>query len=190
MNCRRAALKRQRTVLKDSGWRAALADRGIDAPGAIWDGPGREWLVKVELPEVERAAIDDLCGQLDAVETPLSRLEPTTSSPASSGPPGLDDQPTSYVVRHIVVNACRASLHVGPIHAPGLDGDMSAKSTPSPAQRSRLVGEPLGPRGGGPIATTEDLNGWRSEHPQPRFRGLPPGDPLTKATPSEMPICA
>jgi transposase len=45
----RAALVRQRTVFK-TRVRAVLADRGIDAPEALWAGPGRTWLAKLELP--------------------------------------------------------------------------------------------------------------------------------------------
>ena len=49
----RAALVRLRTTLK-SRIRAVLADRGIAAPIALWERPGRAWLAKVELPETER----------------------------------------------------------------------------------------------------------------------------------------
>jgi transposase len=70
----RAALVRLRTVLK-SRVRAVLADRGVDAPGALWEGPGRRWLATLDVPMVEREVIDDLCGLLDAVEIPVARLE-------------------------------------------------------------------------------------------------------------------
>ena len=53
----RASLVRQRTFLK-SRVRAVLADRGIDAPAALWDGTGRKWLAKAELPAVERTSPD------------------------------------------------------------------------------------------------------------------------------------
>ena len=52
-----------------------LADRGIDAPAALWDGPGRRWLAQVELPTVERQVVEDVCGLLDAIELPIARLE-------------------------------------------------------------------------------------------------------------------
>jgi transposase len=39
----RAALVRLRTTLK-SRIRAVLADRGIAAPAALWERPGRNWL--------------------------------------------------------------------------------------------------------------------------------------------------
>jgi transposase len=70
----RAALVRQRTVMK-SRVRAVLADRGIDAPEALWDRPGRQWLAQVDLPSVEREVIDDLCDLIDATQTPIARLE-------------------------------------------------------------------------------------------------------------------
>ena len=70
----RAALVRQRTVFK-TRVRAVLADRGIDAPAAPWDGPGRRWLTQIELPAVEREVVDDLRGVLDAMDVPITRLE-------------------------------------------------------------------------------------------------------------------
>ena len=70
----RAALGRMRTTLK-TRVRAVLADRGVDGVEALWDGPGRRWLAKVELPDVEREIVDDLCGLLDAVEPVIARLE-------------------------------------------------------------------------------------------------------------------
>jgi transposase len=70
----RAALVRQRTVMK-SRIRAVLADRGIDAPEALWDRPGRQWLAQLELPSVECHVVDDLCGLIDAIQAPIGRLE-------------------------------------------------------------------------------------------------------------------
>jgi transposase len=70
----RASLVRQRTVLK-TRVRAVLADRGIAAPAALWDGPGRTWLETAPVPEVERSIIADLCGLIDAVELPVARIE-------------------------------------------------------------------------------------------------------------------
>ena len=70
----RAALVRQRTMFK-SRVRAVLADRGVDGPDALWDGPGRKWLAGLELPAVEREVVEDLCGLLDAMEIPITRLE-------------------------------------------------------------------------------------------------------------------
>ncbi len=70
----RAALARQRTLVK-TRVHAVLADRGIDAPVALWAGPGRKWLANVDLPDVERQVVEDLCGLLDAIELPVARLE-------------------------------------------------------------------------------------------------------------------
>ncbi len=70
----RAALVRLRTTLK-TRVRAVLADRGIDAAEALWDGPGRRWLATVELPAVERQIVDDLCALLDALEPIVARLD-------------------------------------------------------------------------------------------------------------------
>ncbi len=70
----RTALVRMRTTLKT--WvRAVLADRGVDAAEALWHGPGRRWLAKLDLPAVEREIVDDFCALLDAVEPIVVRLE-------------------------------------------------------------------------------------------------------------------
>ena len=70
----RAVLVRQRTLLK-TRVHAVLADRGLPVPAALWDGPGRKWLAKADLPAVERQVVEDLCGLLDAIEVPITRLE-------------------------------------------------------------------------------------------------------------------
>ena len=46
-------------------YRAVPADRGIDGVEAPWDGPGRRWLEKLELPTVEREIVD-VCALLPA----------------------------------------------------------------------------------------------------------------------------
>ncbi len=53
-----------RTTLK-TRVRAVLADRGVAGVDALWDGPGRKWLARLELPEVEREIVDDLCALID-----------------------------------------------------------------------------------------------------------------------------
>lgn len=70
----RAALVKMRTTLK-TRVRAVLADRGIDGIEALWDGPGRHWLEKLELPDVEREIVNDLCCLLDAIDPVITRLE-------------------------------------------------------------------------------------------------------------------
>ena len=70
----RARSVRQRTLLK-TRVHAVLADRGIGAPAALWASPGRKWLATVDLPDVERQVVEDLCGLLDAIELPISQLE-------------------------------------------------------------------------------------------------------------------
>ena len=78
----RASLVRQRTLLK-TRIRAVLADRGIDAPAALWDGPGRRSLAKAE---VERGVVEDLCELLDAIDGPIARLERQIRSRAKPDP--------------------------------------------------------------------------------------------------------
>jgi hypothetical protein len=54
---------------------AVLADRGIGEDRVLWTGPGRAWLADLELPPIPRAIIQDCCGLLDALATPIARLE-------------------------------------------------------------------------------------------------------------------
>ncbi len=70
----RAALVKLRTTLK-TRVRSVLADRGVDAPDALWAGPGRRWLAKLELPDVERELVDDVCALVDALEPIVARVE-------------------------------------------------------------------------------------------------------------------
>jgi transposase len=81
----RASLVRQRALLK-TRVRAVLADRGIDGPASLWAGPGRRWLAKVELPDVERAVVDDLCELLDAHQRTVARLETDIRARAKPDP--------------------------------------------------------------------------------------------------------
>jgi transposase len=52
-----------------------LADRGITPPSSLWTAPGRTWLAALDLPPIPRAIIQDCCGLLDALATPIARLE-------------------------------------------------------------------------------------------------------------------
>ncbi len=81
----RAGLVRLRTVFK-SKIRAVLADRGVEAPAALWDGPGRRWLTELDLPAVEREVVDDLCALLDAVGSPIARLDQEIKARAKPDP--------------------------------------------------------------------------------------------------------
>jgi transposase len=54
---------------------AVLADRGIPARSSVWAAPGRAWLEALDLPPIPRAIIDDYCGVLDALASPIARLE-------------------------------------------------------------------------------------------------------------------
>jgi Transposase IS116/IS110/IS902 family len=54
---------------------AVLADRGIGQDRGLWTGPGRAWLASLELPPTARAIVEDCCGLLDALATPIARLE-------------------------------------------------------------------------------------------------------------------
>jgi Transposase IS116/IS110/IS902 family len=70
----RASLVRLSTLCKNR-IHAVLADRGIGEDQNLWTGPGRAWLVGLELPPIPRAIVEDCCGLLDALATPIGRLE-------------------------------------------------------------------------------------------------------------------
>jgi transposase len=65
---------------------AVLADRGIGEDQSLWTGPGRAWLADLELPPIPRAIIEDCCGLLDALATPIARLEREISAMAKPDP--------------------------------------------------------------------------------------------------------
>jgi transposase len=70
----RAALVRLSTSGKNRV-HAVLADRGIRNHSSLWTGPGRAWLAGLALPPTPRGIIEDCCGLLDALATPIGRLE-------------------------------------------------------------------------------------------------------------------
>jgi transposase len=70
----RASLVRMGTACKNR-IHAVLADRGIPDHSSLWTGPGRAWLAALELPPTPRGIIQDCCGLLDALATPIARLE-------------------------------------------------------------------------------------------------------------------
>jgi transposase len=70
----RASLVRLSTSCKNR-IHAVLADRGIPDHSSLWTGPGRAWLADLELPATPRGIIQDCCGLLDALATPIARLE-------------------------------------------------------------------------------------------------------------------
>jgi transposase len=70
----RTSLVRLSTLCKNR-IHAVLADRGIREDQNLWTGPGRAWLVGLELPPIPRAIVEDCCGLLDALATPIGRLE-------------------------------------------------------------------------------------------------------------------
>jgi transposase len=65
---------------------AVLADRGISEDRVLWSGPGRAWLADLELPPIPRAIIQDCCGLLDALATPIARLERQIAALAKPDP--------------------------------------------------------------------------------------------------------
>src|SRR5213078_1175953 len=70
----RAQLVRLRTLLRNR-IHAVLADHGHGRPAGCWSGPGRAWLVSLELPAVSREVIDDDLALIDALQQPIDRLD-------------------------------------------------------------------------------------------------------------------
>ena len=81
----RAALVRLSTSLKNRV-HAVLADRGISARSSLWTAPGRAWLAALDLPPIPGAIIQDCCGLLDALATPIGRLEAEIGALAKPDP--------------------------------------------------------------------------------------------------------
>ena len=81
----RAALVRLSTSLKNRV-HAVLADRGIGEDRILWTRPGRAWLADLELPPTPRAIVEDCCGLLDALATPIGRLEREIAALAKPDP--------------------------------------------------------------------------------------------------------
>jgi transposase len=81
----RAALVQLSTSCKNR-IHAVLADRGIGEDRGLWTGPGRAWLAHLELPPIPRAIIQDCCGLLDALATPIARLEREIHAQAKPDP--------------------------------------------------------------------------------------------------------
>jgi transposase len=81
----RAALVRLSTCCKNR-IHAVLADRGIGEDQILWTGPGRAWLTDLELPPTPRGILQDCCGLLDALATPIGRLEREITALAKPDP--------------------------------------------------------------------------------------------------------
>jgi transposase len=81
----RATLVRMSTSCKNR-IHAVLADRGIGEDRGLWTGPGRAWLADLELPPIPRGIIQDCCGLLDALATPIARLEREIHAQAKPDP--------------------------------------------------------------------------------------------------------
>jgi transposase len=81
----RATLVRMGTACKNRV-HAVLADRGIREDRGLWTGTGRVWLAGLELPPIPGAIIQDCCGLLDALATPIARLEREIAALAKPDP--------------------------------------------------------------------------------------------------------
>jgi transposase len=81
----RASLVRLSTLLKNR-MHGVLADRGIGEDRGLWTGPGRAWLADLELPPIPRGIIQDCGGLLDALATPIGRLEREIAALAKPDP--------------------------------------------------------------------------------------------------------
>src|SRR5215211_466909 len=81
----RASLVRASTTCK-SRVHAVLADRGIPERSSPWTAPGRAWLAGLALPPIPREVVDDCCGLLDALASPIARLEREITALAKPDP--------------------------------------------------------------------------------------------------------
>jgi transposase len=70
----RAALVRLSTSCKNR-IHAVLADRGIGEDRILWTGSGRAWLATLNLSPSPPMVVEDCGGLLDALATPIARLE-------------------------------------------------------------------------------------------------------------------
>jgi transposase len=103
----RASLVRLSTSCKNRV-HAVLADRGIGEDRGLWTGPGRAWLADLELPPIPRGIIQ-CCGLLDALATPIGRLEHQIAALAKPDPrvqalmtrPGVGRLPAMTLVAEI-----------------------------------------------------------------------------------------
>jgi transposase len=81
----RASLVRLGTTCKNRV-HAVLADRGISEDQILWTGPGRAWLADLELPATPTRDHPGLLWLLDALATPIARLEREISGLARPDP--------------------------------------------------------------------------------------------------------
>jgi transposase len=65
---------------------AVLADRGIGEDRGRWTGPGRAGLADLELPPIPGGIIQDCGGLLDALATPIGRLDHQIAALAKPDP--------------------------------------------------------------------------------------------------------
>jgi transposase len=81
----RVPLVRLRTLLRNR-IHAVLADHGHGRPAGVWSGPGRQWLVSLELPAASREVIEDGLALIDATEVRVDRLDWEIRQRARSDP--------------------------------------------------------------------------------------------------------
>src|SRR6266542_1881546 len=70
----RVSLVRLSTLCKNRV-HAVLADRGVREHSSLWTAAGRAWLAALQLPPVPRQIVEDCCGLIDTLATPIARLE-------------------------------------------------------------------------------------------------------------------
>jgi len=81
----RVSLVRSSTASKNRV-HAVLADRGVHQPASLWTTAGRAWLATLELPPVPRQIVEDCCGLIDTLATPIARLEREVNKLAKPDP--------------------------------------------------------------------------------------------------------
>jgi transposase len=81
----RIGLVRLRTLLRNR-IHAVLADHGQHRPQGCWSGPGRQWLVGLDLPPASREVVADCLAVIDALQVPIDRLDAEVHAHAKADP--------------------------------------------------------------------------------------------------------
>jgi transposase len=81
----RIGLVRLRTLLRNR-IHAVLADHGQHRPQGCWSGPGRQWLVGLDLPPASREVVGDCLAVIDALQVPIDRLDAEVHAHAKADP--------------------------------------------------------------------------------------------------------
>jgi hypothetical protein len=89
-----------------------LADRGVRVERRLWTQAGRAWLTGLELPQVPREIINDCCGLIDTLATPIGRLEREIGKLAGPDPRMVENTAIALDVTGLVADGDLGALAV------------------------------------------------------------------------------